>query len=76
MKQKEPYHSKDTRIIERFLFFPKSLCDKVSMLNYDFNTKRKWLKKAKIMQRSSLIFYADGTTIICVGFRWVDSCWI
>jgi len=69
--KKEPINSKDTRIISKFILFPKRLYLPNSCIK-----KTKWLETANIKQIASPFFSSCGTMMFCEKFKWVDSFWV
>ena len=65
----KPADAKDKRIIEKFLWFPKTL---YNAQNIDRKIT-KWFKKVKIEQRASPRFDAHGTQLYLTHFEWSDN---
>lgn len=66
MRYKLPKNG-EHRVIEKFLFFPKSLETRYEMNGYSF----RWLEKARIYQT----YYEKDNYAIFFRGRWHDSCW-
>ena len=70
----DPKNDKEKRIINRFLFFPKSL--NVIWGGVSIGRKTKWLKRVKIIQRARPHFSVKGTSINLDYFFWEDESFI
>ena len=71
-----PLNSKDTRIIEKFLWFPKRLYTASKMQNLNYDKEIRWLKKVRIKQGASPNFSVSGTCISVISFDWSDRCFV
>jgi len=84
MKQKVETHKRpqqgDTRIIKKFLFWPKTLTKfkpHNGQPHYYSYEERRWLKNAKIEQIWVRCFIRKGKNTYhdVPVYRWVDCCW-
>lgn len=75
-RQSRPVNSKDTRIVEKFLWFPKRLYTSFGLQNMNYTKEIRWLKKARIKQGANPNFSVSGTCISISNFYWADRCFV
>ena len=72
----EPSNSKETRIVEKYLLFPKCLYVNTKMAKQDYSKEIRCFKKVKIKQIARPHFYSSGLSIILTRFSWQDKCFV